>query len=396
MSAPKGRAAWLTVFVKEARENLRDRRTLTSALLFGPLMFPVMLVLMLTIVGGKLATDLEKTLELPVAGAAHAPNLVAFLRQQGVQVKPAPADVKQAVLKKEADVVLVIPAAYADDWRAGRPATVELHFDRTRDRAQTAVRRVRTMLEGYGATIGALRLTVRGVDPLVARPLVVEERDAAGVDPLLAMLVAFFPYGLIFAAFLGSMYLAIDSTSGERERMSLEPLLLNPVSRAQLVLGKLAAAVAFSTASLVLCVVAMSYGLSLVPPLPNGVSLSLPPAQAALILLIALPVVLLAAATQMLIASFTRSYREAQTYVQFFQIIPMVPSLVQTISPVDATTATLLTPILGQSVLISLVGKGRELELAQIALSWGGTLAAGALCALAVVWFYRREKLFSA
>jgi sodium transport system permease protein len=356
-------------------------------------MFPVMLVLMLTIVGGKLATDLEKTLELPVAGAEHAPNLVAFLRQQGVQVKPAPADVKDAVLKKEADVVLVIPAEYAEDWRAGRPATLELHFDRTRDRAQTAVRRVRTMLEGYGATIGALRLTVRGVDPMTARPVVVEERDAAGVDPLLAMLVAFFPYGLIFAAFLGSMYLAIDSTSGERERMSLEPLLLNPVSRAQLVLGKLAAAVAFSTASLVLCVVAMAYGLSLVPPLPNGVSLSLPPAQAALILVIALPVVLLAAATQMLIASFTRSYREAQTYVQFFQIIPMVPSLVQTISPVDATTATLLTPVLGQSVLISLVGKGRELELAQVALSWGGTLAAGALCALAVVWFYRREKL---
>lgn len=387
------RAPWITVFAKEARENLRDRRTLTSALLFGPLMFPVMLVLMLTIVGGKLATDLEKTLELPVAGAEHAPNLVAFLHRQGVQVQPAPGDVKQAVLKKEADVVLVIPAAYADDWRAGRPATVELHFDRTRDRAQTAVRRVRAMLEGHGATIGALRLTVRGVDPLVAMPLVVEERDAAGVDPLLAMLVAFFPYGLIFAAFLGSMYLAIDSTSGERERMSLEPLLLNPVSRTQLVLGKLVAAVAFSTASLVLCVVAMSYGLSLVPPLPNGVSLSLPPAQAALILLIALPVVLLAAATQMLIASFTRSYREAQTYVQFFQIIPMVPSLVQTISPVDATPLTLLTPVLGQSVLISLVGKGRELELAQIALSWGGTLAAGALFALAVVWFYRREKL---
>jgi len=389
------RRAWVTVFVKEARENLRDRRTLASALLFGPLMFPAILVLMLTVIGSQKSEDLEKVIELPVVGQQHAPNLVAWLRQHSVRVLPAPEDARQAVLRKDAEVVLVIPADYAEHWGASEPAVLELHFDRTRERAQTAVQRVRSLLENYGATIGALRLTVRGVDPAVARPLVVQERDAAGVDPLLAMLVAFFPYGLMFAAFFGGMYLAIDSTSGERERQSLEPLLLNPVSRTQLVLGKLAATVAFSAVSLTLCVAAMSWGLTLIPELPGGLQLSLPPAKALQILLIALPVVLLAAASQMLIASFTRSYREAQTYVQFFQFIPMVPSLVQMISPVDATPLTLLTPVLGQSVLISLVGKGRPLELTQVALSWGGALLAGALFALAVVWFYRREKLFS-
>jgi len=393
MRSPKGRAAWLTVFAKEARENLRDRRTVTSALLFGPLMFPAMLALMLGIVGGRITSDLEKTIKLPVVGAEHAPNLVAWLRQQAVEIAPPPADPKQAVLKKEAEVVLVIPPGYGEDWRAGRPATVELHFDRTHDRAQTSLRRVRTLLEGYGATIGALRLTVRGVDPGVARAIVVEERDAAGVDPLLAMLVAFFPYGLIFAAFFGGMYLAIDSTSGERERLTLEPLLLNPVERSQLVLGKLAATVAFSTASLALCVAAMSWCLTLIPEMPGGIRLSLPPLKALQILLIALPIVLLASASQMLIASFTRSYREAQTWVQLFQLIPMVPSLVQMVSPVEATPATLLTPVLGQSVLISLVGRGRPFELAQVAMSWGATLAAGLLFAAAVVWFYRREKL---
>ena len=390
------RAPWLTVFAKETRENLRDRRTLTSALLFGPLMFPAMIVGMLAIVGGRMSGDLEKTLELPVAGAEHAPNLVAYLRQQAVQVRPAPADIPRALLEKDAEVVVVIPPDFAEDWRAGRPATVELHFDRTRDRAQTTLRRARGLLEGYGATIGALRLTVRGIDASVARAIVVEERDVTGVHPVLAMLIAFFPYGLMFAAFFGGMYLAIDTTCGERERQSLEPLLLNPVSRGQLVAGKLAATVLFSAVSLALCVAAMAYGLTLVPALPDGLMLSLPPAKAALIFVIALPVVLLASASQMLIASFTRSYREAQTYVQFFQMVPMVPSLVQMISPLDATPAALLTPVLGQSVLISLVGKGRPLELAQVAMSWGGTLLAGALFAAAVVWFYKREKLFSA
>lgn len=388
--------AWRTVFAKEARETLRDRRTLASALLFGPLMFPALLVAMLAVIGGQVVEDLEKKLEVPVVGADLAPNLVNYLRQQAVEIQPAPADVRQAVLKKEAEVVLVIPPGYEADWRAGRPATVELHFDRTRDRAQTAVRRVRALLEQYGSTIGALRLMARGLDPALARAVTVEERDVAGVDRLLAMLIAFFPYGLMFAAFFGGMYLAIDTTSGERERLSLEPLLLNPVSRAQLVMGKLAATVLFSAVSLTLCVAAMAYGLTLVPELPGGLELSLSPVKALQILVIALPVVLLAAASQMLVASFTRSYREAQTYVQFFQMIPMVPSLMQMVSPVDATPATLLTPVLGQCVLISLVGKGRSLEWADVALSWGGTLAAGALFAAAVVWFYRREKLFSA
>ena len=389
----KPAAAWLTVCIKEVRENLRDRRTLGSSLLFGPLALPLTLVVMLTITGNRIAADLEKTLSLPVIGAEHAPNLVDWLRQESVKVESAPADPVQAVLDKRAEVVLVIPPGFGDDWRAGRPATVELHFDRTRDRAQTTLRRVRTLLETYSAGIGALRLTARGIDPGTVRAVLVEERDASKVDPVLGFIVAFLPYGLMFAAFLGGMYLAIDSTSGERERQTLEPLLMTPASRTQLVLGKIAATVLFSTASLTLCVAAMSYGLTRVPELPGGIKLALPPLQALQILLIALPIVLLASASQMLIASFTRSYREAQTWVQLFLLIPMVPSIVQAVSPVDPTPGALLTPVLGQSVLISLVGKGRPLELAQLAMAWGGTLLAGVLFTAAVIWFYRREKL---
>jgi sodium transport system permease protein len=390
------RRGWWVVLAKEARENLRDRRTLGSALLFGPLMFPAMLVIVLTAVGGRISGDLEKVLEVPVVGAEHAPGLVGHLRQQSVKVLPAPADPAQAVLKREARVVLVIAEGYGEDWRAGRPARVELHFDGANDRAQTSLRRLRTLLEQYGAGIGAQRLAARGIDAGITRALTVEEHDAAGVDRLLSALIAMFPYGLIFAAFLGGMYLAIDSTSGERERQTLEPLLLNPVSRAQLVLGKLAATVLFSTASLALCVAAMAAGLTLVPQMPGGLELSLPPAKAALIFAVALPVVLLASASQMLIAAFTRTYREAQTWVQLFLLLPMVPSLMQMVSPLEPSPAVLATPVLGQSVLITLVGRGLPVDAWQFALSWGGTLAAGALFALAVVWFYRREKLFSA
>src|SRR5689334_17973150 len=172
------RRGWVTVLGKEARESLRDRRTLGSALLFGPLMSPAMLVAMLSVVGGQISGDLEKPIDLPVVGAERAPTLVEHLRQQSVNILPAPADPQQAVLKREAKVVLMIPEGYGEAWREGRPARVELHFDGANDRAQTTLRRVRTLLEQYGAGVGALRLAARGIDAGVTRPLAVEERDA--------------------------------------------------------------------------------------------------------------------------------------------------------------------------------------------------------------------------
>lgn len=393
MKRKEAQPPWITVFLKETRENLRDRRTLGSALLFGPLMFPAMLTIMLTVVGSQKKDDLEKPLSLPVVGAQRAPNLVGWLQRQSVTILPAPADAREAVLQKEAEVVLEVAPDYADDWRAGRPATLLVHFDRTNERGQTALSRVQGLLERYGSTIGALRLTVRGVDPQVVRPISVEERDASGVSPLLAALVTFLPYGLMFAAFFGGMYLAIDSTSGERERLTLEPLLLNPVSRGQLVFGKLAATVAFSTVSLGICVTAMTAGLAAVPAMPGGLELELGPLNALRIFLVALPLVLMASASQMLLASLTRSYREAQTYVQLFQLVPMAPSIIQMVNPVAATKFTLLLPAMSQSVLISLIGKGRDVELWQVGLSWAGTLLVGIAFTIAVVIRYRREKL---
>ncbi len=389
------RPAWLTVMVKEVRENLRDRRTMFSALVLGPLMFPALLVVMLSVIGSQQSSDLEKTVDLPVVGAEHAPNLVAYLRQAGINILPAPSDPERAVTEQRAEVVLVIPAEFAAQWAEGRTARLDLWQDGTRQRTRTSVFRVERLLESYGARIGSLRLTVRGIDPSVLRPLSVIKRDAAGVDPLMAMLIAFFPYGLMFSAFMGGMFMAIDTTSGERERQSLEPLLLTPAPRRDLVVGKLAATVLFSMTSLALCVTAMAWGLTLVPPLPGGLELSMEPGVAVRIFLVALPVILLASSAQMLIAAFTRTYREAQTYVQLFQFVPMMPSLVQLISPMDTTTLNLLTPVLGQSILIAQLGKGVPLEAGALLLSWSGTVLVGAVLTAAVIAFYQREKVIS-
>ena len=248
----------LIVFMKEVRENLRDRRTVLNTLLTGPLLAPVIFVL---IINGVIARELdkaEKPLPVPVVGASQAPNLIAFLKQHNVVIKDAPADAERAVREMDADLVLRIPDTYAESWNKGESAQVELIYDASQRDAQGSVARLRAVLDGYAQGNGAMRLLARGISPAVVRPLVVAERDQSTAQTRSGTLFAMLPYFFILGAFVGGMALAIDTTAGERERQSLEPLLVNPVPRGQILAGKLAATSAFALTSVLLGIIAFS------------------------------------------------------------------------------------------------------------------------------------------
>jgi sodium transport system permease protein len=384
---------WWTVFVKEVRENFRDRRAMGMALLYGPLFGPVLFAVMTSFIVGKTLDDAEKPLKLPVAGVEAAPNLVEFLRQQGVLIKPAPADPEAAVRAQDEDVVLRIPAGFGDDWSAGKPSRIELLVDTSRRSSSTAVSRVRGLLERYSGQIGRLRLLVRGIDPQVMSPLAVAEHDLSTAEGRGATLLAMLPYFLILCAFLGGMYLAIDCTAGERERQSLEPLLINPVSATQIMAGKLAATTLFALMSVVSCVIAFRIGVRFIRTDDLGLALSISSHAAVLMVLLIAPVALLAASVQTIIASFARSFREAQTYLQFLMIIPAIPSVMLVVNPLKAVPWMLATPLLSQSLLINQLARGDALAFGDIALSVGGTLFASLIAALVAVRLYRGERL---
>lgn len=387
------RSGWWTVFVKEVRENLRDRRALSMALLYGPLFGPVLFAALTSFIVGKQIDEAEKPLTLAVAGIETAPNFIAFLRQQGVSVKPAPTDPEGAIRAQDEDVILVIPASFAADWQSGKPARVEVLVDSSRQQARGTVTRVRGLLDAYSAQIAQLRLQLRGVDAQIVTPLQLVRRDLSTNQSRGATLLAMLPYFLILCAFLGGMYLAIDTTAGERERQSLEPLLINPVPATQIMAGKLAATTLFAVASVLSCVIAFKLGLPYVRADEIGVELRLTPLAAALMVLLITPVALLAAAVQTIIASFARSFREAQTYLQFLMIIPAIPSVLLVVNPIKATTWMLATPLLSQSLLINQLARGDALSLVDFALSIVGTLAAALIAALVAVRLYRGERL---
>jgi len=387
------RALWI-VLRKELLDAFRDRRMLLVAFVVIPLAIPLVLAGANALSARKQTQQLEGPLELPVIGAERAPNLVAWLQSHNVNVLPAPRDADAAVRTQEHDVVLRIDEKYGENWRSGRPASVEVIFDSSRPLASGAtVSRLGGLLDGYGSTVGTLRLVARGIHPAVANPLQVGARDVATPEARFDLSQQILPYLLLLLAFIGGLQLAIDATAGERERQSLEPLLATPVARESIISAKILATAVFSLLSIAVTLIAYRLAFAIVPARGIDASFDLGPAGLVQLFLIILPVVLLGATVLTALAAFARSYREAQGYLPLLMFLPMIPSLVLMVAPVRTQLWMLAVPFLGQNQMILRVLRSERIS----ALDWAVSLGAS-FAVVAVVWWiaarlYHREQL---
>lgn len=388
------------VFLKECRENLRDRRSVMNALVWGPLLMPVMFLAQIVVMAHQAQDVWDKPPSIAVAGAEHAPNLMDYLRREGAEIRTAAADPEKSVRAQDEDVVLVVSPSYGAFWRKGEPAAVQIVYDASRRRSESRARRVRLLVETYARTIGGLRLLARGIDPRVGVPVEVNERDVSEGGAGGAIIASFLPFVLMFSAFLGGFYLAVDTTAGERERQSLEPLLANPVSRLDVVLGKLAATVAFALAATVIGIAAFAACMALAgrfaPVESLGLDLGVSGYRWFALVALLIPVVLLASAAQTLVAAFSRTFREAQTYVQFLMFVPMIPCFVVLFNPVQPRMADMAIPFWSQTVLIDRILRGEAVDPTLALAAGGATVLAATLVTLVVIRLYRGDRLMFA
>jgi len=234
------------------------------------------------------------------------------------------------------------------------------------------------------------------VHPEITRPINAMVTDLSTPESRGGMVLAFLPYFILITVFMGSMHMAIDTTAGERERKSLEPLLINPLPRWQIMAGKLCATTFFALATLALGLVAFVYAMSFLPVASMDVALNLDFRVAALAFLLVAPAALLAAALLTILASFAKSFREAQSYMGLVIIIPMVPSFWILIDPSRAETWMTLVPLLSQNVLILELVRGEPVNWAWFGLSMGTTgLLAGLLALLAGTLYNRPRLIFT-
>lgn len=383
---------WI-IFQKEVLDSMRDTRSWTTGL-FWAIFGPVLLGGMLIMIGSSLREDVDKSLTLPVQNPEYAPGLIQFLERHDVIVVSAPADPEAAVKLGDVDVVLVIPKAFSQDFSSSSPATVQLVLDSSRQSAMINISRIQNLLESYSMYIGKLRLVVRGVSPLVTEAISVDEVDVATPQTQAMMLISMLPYFIIFAIFSGASPVVTDTTAGERERKSLEPLLINPVPRRDFVWGKILAAFPFSIASLALTLIGFGLVFNVIPIEQYlGVRIGLNVATLIWVLVICLPVVFLASAVQMLVASFARTTKEAGTYLPFIALIPSLPGIALSFFPVKASLWLMLIPTFGQQLLINQMMRLEPISALNVIVSVLATLLVSAGITWLAIVLYKREKI---
>lgn len=380
----------LTVLFKELRELSRDRRTLMLALLFSPLLGPILMIGMQQMGESKAKSEMEKPLAVAIVGAERAPNLVAWLAGQGIARKQV-ADPDAAIRAQNEDVYIRIDDKYGEHWGKGEPALVEVVSDSTRQDAAIPVQRVQAALKLYGQQVGALRLLARGINPGVATPLAVADKDLSLPEARKSLATFFIPYLLLISGFLGGAALVIDATAGERERQSLEPLLATPAQRSAIVSGKILAACLLGMASLFLSLLAFKVGGQLSEGMGRQLSLS---AIAILeLLLIISPMVALGNALLTFIASGAKSVKEAQSFLSVLMLVPMLPSILLLIHPVKNQLWMFAVPFLSQNQAIVKVVRGEAIAPMEWLVYLGAGFGVAALLWYAAVRRYRQEKL---
>jgi len=379
------KAAW-TVFAKELVDALRDRRTLLVVFLSSVAMGPLVLVLL-----SSLVDQFEKRAEareIVTVGLEHAPTLRNYLERQTYLIRTAPADF-EARLKdnKLGDPVVVIPATFESELAHGEAPRIEVVFSSSNGRAQSGMGRVMRLLQGFQQERVGLRMIARGVAPALLNVARVEDHDVADSAARAAQLTGMLPFFVLMAVVYGALHAALDTTAGERERGSLEPLLATPAARRSLVVGKWGA---------VFCVGLLIATLSCLSFVPGQLLLrseSLAAlfrfgwGEAARFVGLLAPLAAALAAVMMAIAIRCRTFKEAQANTTVVVLAVSLLPIMTLFNQEGEAAWHLWIPALSQMTLMTRVLKGVPVSAAD---TLPGVLVCAAIAILALTWITRQ------
>src|SRR5581483_6984421 len=303
------------------------------------------------------------------------------------------AKARRRVEAHPGNLVLLVPEDFGSRLEAGQPAPLLLFADESQTSTAEGVERIAALINQYGTTVARLRLVARGLDPLLTLPIVLHPIDLSTPTSRSALALGMLSYLVLLTMLMGGMYLAIDATAGERERGSLEPLLTVPVRREHLIYGKMLATCAYMTLSLSLTVTAFAIVLQFAGLERFGMSVNFGAGVALRIVVLCLPLVPLGAALMTIVAAFTRSYREAQTYLGLVLLVPTLPLVFAGVLGLRPSAPLMAIPSLSQHFLITSLLRDESLPASYVALSVGVTLAIAAVLVTIAGRLYRREAL---
>ncbi|CAM5788857.1 ABC transporter permease [Rhizobacter fulvus] len=378
-------ATVLTIYRKEIVDALRDRRTLLTVLASSVLMGPLVLLAISALVASLEANAEQR--EVAIAGLERAPTLVNFIARQTYTVKPAPADYEQRLRKATlADAVVVVPDDFEAALVRGEAPIVEIVSDSANQRSQASAARAARLVEGFSRERALLTLALRGVSPDALEPLRVAERDLASTQTRATQITGMLPFFVLMAVLTGALNAALDTTAGERERGSLEPLLMNPAERWVLVLGKWGAVASVGMLIAVLACSSFLPGQWLLRSDTLAAMFQYGVPELLRFLVVLLPFAAAASALLMAVAIRCKTFKEAQASTTVVMLAASLLPLINVFSLGEESPWYLWVPALAQNVLMTHVLKGEALGIDRLA----PPLLVCAAIAAASVWFVAR------
>jgi len=374
---------FMAVFKKEMRDSSRDRRSVFAALAFS-IFGPVLMAFALGVIAKKV--DEVQDLTIAVQGMQNAPDLIRTLNDNDVATIEFTDNIRAAIQERDYEVVLVIPDDFHEKFDRSATAKIEVFADYSIEKSARATRRVMDVINLYNSRIGSLRLMTRGINPSISVPVVLESRDYSTQQGRSALILGGLQIFLLIAAFVGSTGVAIDTTAGERERHSLEPLLVHPVSSSAILIAKWLTTSFYGMLAVILTLLVTSAIFPFVPLKALGVKLILGPMLQLSVVVLAIPLALFAAAIQMLTSLFAKTFKEAQSYLSLMIMVPMLPVVAMQIMSLKSATWMYLVPVLGQQQLLSDVMRGEGMD----PLNFLYATSVTGLLALATIMFLTR------
>ena len=377
--------AALTVYRKEIIDALRDRRTLIVVLMSSVMLGPLVLIALSAFIASFEARAEKR--EVVVLHMERAPSLKNYFERQTYTVKTAPPDfelqLRNATL---GDPVVVIPEDFESAVLHGDAPVVEVVSDSANKQAEGASGRIQRLLGGFSRERATLNLAVRGVSAELLEPMQVEERDLASTQTRATQITGMLPFFVIMAVLYGALNAALDTTAGERERGSLEPLLMNPAERSALVLGKWGAVASLSMLIAVLSCFSFLPAQWLLRSDTLQAMFQFGLREALLFLAVLLPFAAALSAVLMAVAIRCKTFKEAQANSTVVILGVSLLPLVTILNEGGEAGWHLVIPALAQNALMTRVLKGEGFGAEQVIVP----IAVCAVLTVVGVWFVAR------
>lgn len=403
----------LTVYFKELRDSLRDRRTLISMIVVPTLVMPALVFGVGTIMTKVIKKAKDEATTLVIVGGADSPGVVSALKADSrFKVLPADANYRQAISEKKIRLAVEIPEGFEAALKGGSPKVVKIYHYEGELKSGIGVGTVERFFRDLRDKTVETRLAERSLPADLVKPFEVKRENVAPPEKVGGNLFGgFIPYIIIILCFTGAMYPAMDLTAGEKERGTMETLLCSPVARTNIVVGKFLMVLTASVATMALSLVSMgvsvvlggsffaggtkTVGATAAASTAGGAGGFLPtidPTGIIGVFAMIAPVAVLFAAVLLAISLFAKSYKEAQSYVSPLIIVIIMPAMMGMLPGIELNAKTALVPILNLSLVCKEMLSG-VWNWTYIAIIFGSSCVYAAAALAFAVWQFKREDV---